>query len=335
MSDPDDEWDVLDCGSGFEFPDDPELVQEEFEKNVPFALSVAESADDPDDPVSAVGRRAEDFRVDTFDVSYGDPQTVAVWAKRALRVLTMRYRVDGGPVSSARAPEWSGGERYGDENDDYYAEFRGVVSGAGEGDEVTVVVHRRGSRARARCAATRSPTAWRPTPATTCSCSPTRTTRASTPTTRRRSTAPKYADAHLDAVEAAGYSADLWDVSAQGVPHDLGVLSHYDARGLVPRRQPAHPGPGGRADGTPFGDFPDLAVAERQQYLTLAVRDYLNEGGKLVHAGESAQHQGFEGISDVFAGGLYYGLNGDPTADCVIAPRPNPENDLEGSSRTA
>ena len=31
------------------------------------------------------GREAEDFRVDTFDVSYGDPQTVAVVAKRALR----------------------------------------------------------------------------------------------------------------------------------------------------------------------------------------------------------------------------------------------------------
>ncbi len=58
-------------------------------------------------------------------------------------------------------------------------------------------------------------------------------------------------------------------------------------------------------------------MAERQQYLTLAVRDYLNGGGKLVHAGESAQHQGLLGISDA-VGGLYYGLDGDPTAECVI-----------------
>ena len=57
----------------------------EFEKNIPFALSVAKSAEDPDDPVSVVGRTAEDFRIDTFDVSYGDPQTVAVIAKRALK----------------------------------------------------------------------------------------------------------------------------------------------------------------------------------------------------------------------------------------------------------
>ncbi len=49
---PDDEWEAADCGSGFEFPDDEALVQAEFEKNIPFALSIAESADDPDDPES-------------------------------------------------------------------------------------------------------------------------------------------------------------------------------------------------------------------------------------------------------------------------------------------
>ena len=42
-------------------------------------------------------------------------------------------------------------------------------------------------------------------------------------------TAPKYAEAHVQAIEAGGASADVWDVDAQGVPHDLGVLSHYDA----------------------------------------------------------------------------------------------------------
>ena len=50
---PDDEWVAEDCVSGFIFPDDEELIQAEFEKNIPFALSVAKSAHDPDDPVSA------------------------------------------------------------------------------------------------------------------------------------------------------------------------------------------------------------------------------------------------------------------------------------------
>ena len=65
-----------------------------------------------------------------------------------------------------------------------------------------------------------------------------------------------------------------------------------------------------------------MAVAERQQHLTMAVRDYLNAGGKLIHAGESALHQGLEGFSTA-VGGLYYGLNGDEKADRVIQAQPN------------
>ena len=55
-------------------------MQAEFEKNIPFAIATAQSALDPDDPVSVVDRTTADFVVDSFDVSYGDPQTVAVTA---------------------------------------------------------------------------------------------------------------------------------------------------------------------------------------------------------------------------------------------------------------
>ena len=38
---------------------------------------------------------------------------------------------------------------------------------------------------------------------------------------------------------------------------------------------------------------PDIAVAERQQYLTIAVRDFLNEGGKArCYAGETTAYYG-------------------------------------------
>ena len=76
--------------------------------------------------------------MDSFDVSYGDAQTVAVVAKRALEDLSLHYRIDGGATQTADVSEWSGGERYGDENDDYYAEFRGQVQGASPGDDVEV-----------------------------------------------------------------------------------------------------------------------------------------------------------------------------------------------------
>ena len=162
--DPNDEWVDTDCDSGFHFPDDEGLIQAEFEKNIPFALSVAESASDPDDPVSVVGRTAEDFRVDSFAVSYGDPQTVAVIAKRALQQVRLHYRVNGGPTQN-RVSDWAGGERYGDENDDYYAEFRGQVQGASPG-----TTSRSGSAgssaAQELSRATTSRTRWSRTPAT-------------------------------------------------------------------------------------------------------------------------------------------------------------------------
>src|SRR3712207_7197894 len=53
------------------------------------------SAPDPDDPVSVVGRTAPDFAVDSFATSYGDPQPVAVTARRDLRNLAMHYSING------------------------------------------------------------------------------------------------------------------------------------------------------------------------------------------------------------------------------------------------
>ncbi|HEU4490631.1 MAG TPA: M14 family metallopeptidase, partial [Jiangellales bacterium] len=319
--DPDDEWEPLDCDSVFNFPDDEELVQEEFEKNIPFALSVAESAKDPADPVSVVGRAAEDFRLDTFDVSYGDPQTVAVVAKRELRNLRLRYRVAGGPERSVAVQEWQGGERYGGSNDRYYAEFRGQVIGVRPGQQVQVwftgvkpgtgpVASERftyrlaqDTGNRVLVVANEDYTGFNPDypPGVT---------------------APQYLDAHVQAVEDAGYAADSWDVDAQGVPHDLGVLGHYDGVLWYLGDNRITQDDEDQLTSTPFGQLPDISVAERQQYLTMAVRDYLNAGGKLLHAGETAQFEGLPGISDA-VGGLYYGLNGDPSAECVISPRPD------------
>jgi hypothetical protein len=313
---PDDEWNAEDCGSGFEFPDDEELVQAEFEKNIPFALSVAESADDPDDPESVVGRRAEDFRVDSFDVSHGSPQSVAVIAKRALRKIELNYRIDGGRTRTARVSEWDGGEKYGDENDDYYAEFRGLVRGADEGDRVQAWftgVKRSAGRVSSRRF---SFTVEEDSRADVLVIAD-EDYRGVNPTYPAGTDEPKYLDAHVQAIEDAGYEADVWDTDSQGVPHHLGVLGHYDAVVWYLGDNRITQDPEDELISTPFGQLPDIGVAERQQYLTLAVRDYLNEGGKLIHAGETAQYSGLPGIGDA-VGGLFYGLNGDETAECVV-----------------
>jgi hypothetical protein len=318
---PDDEWEAEDCDSGFHFPDDEGLVQAEFENNIPFALSVAQSADDPDDPASAVGREAPNFEVDSFEVSYGDPQTVAVVAKRSLDDLRMHYQIDGGRTRTTSVREWRGGERYGDENDHYYAEYRGTVRGADPGDDVQVWFSgeedRRGrdddvssrrftytvakdSRADVLVIASEDYTGFNP----------------------RYNPAidnPKYDELHVAALEQAGYDADVWDIDAQGVPHDLAVLGHYDAVVWEQGENRLTQDEGDVLTETYAGRIPEISVAEREQYLTMAVRDYLNQGGKLIQAAETAQYSGLLGDG---VGGIYYGLNGDPEAECVISSPP-------------
>jgi hypothetical protein len=115
----------------------------------------------------------------------------------------------------------------------------------------------------------------------------------------------KYADDYAAALEASGVSHVTWDVDAQGVPHPLGVLSHFDAAVWESGddRLPQDP-EDLLTDTFLLGPLPELAVAERQQYLTLAMRDFLNEGGKLIQTGETAQYQGLLGRA---LGGIYYG----------------------------
>ena len=56
------------------------------------------------------------------------------------RALNRSAALPGSTADRPRTPpsEWAGGERYGDENDDYYAEYRGQVRGASPGDDVEV-----------------------------------------------------------------------------------------------------------------------------------------------------------------------------------------------------
>ena len=226
--DPDDAFDPADCDSGFNFPDSEVLIQAEFEKNLPFALSLARSAKDPDDPISAVGRTAPDFAVDSFTTSYGSPQPVAVTARRDLRKLRMHYTINrertgtstssGGAAASAMARKGPSTTRSTAVSSVAPSRATRSASGSPAAD-----------RARASESVTRSPTRWPRTPSTRCWCWPTRTTKASIPN-RPEQPGPARSTRRLcSALKAAGYPASVWDVSKQGVPHDLGVLAHFKA----------------------------------------------------------------------------------------------------------
>ena len=169
-------------------------------------------------------------------MSYGDPQTVAVWAKRALTAKKMVYSINGGKPVKTDVTEWAGGERYGFENVDYYAEYRGVVTGASPGDSVEVWFTATATGRDLPKGQKAGPVASEHFTYEVAQDSGRSVLVVANedytgvnPTYPAGTDAPKYVDEHVAALEANGVTPDVWDVDAQGVPHDLGVLGHYDA----------------------------------------------------------------------------------------------------------
>ncbi|MFI6298039.1 M14 family zinc carboxypeptidase [Nonomuraea sp. NPDC050790] len=257
-------------GCGFVFPDDEALVQAEFEKNIPFALDVAKSARNPVEPVSHLGNTTPDFVLDTFETSNGRDQVVQVNAKRKLGPIWLQYQVNGGRTKTVLTGEWRGGERYGAGYNRYYHWMRGKITGTRPGDTVKVWFSSLGKKSdsftykvnsdiggKVLVLAAEDVTGISPVQGVT---------------------EAKYADEYVKSLDEAGYSSDVYDVDKAGrkAPHPLGTLSHYKAvvwetgDDIIPRSV-------GQVAGT---------TSKLGFDTELAVRDYLNEGGKLLHAGK-------------------------------------------------
>jgi Zinc carboxypeptidase len=275
-------------GCGFVFPDDEALVQAEFVRNRPFALDVAKSASDPDDPVSHLGIETKPFYLKsddtyktglplanfTFDVSYGDPQEVRVLAKRALGAVTLKYSINGGPAQSAPTEEWNGGERYGGQTDVYYHIMSGTVTGTSPGNSVKVWFEGGGETSDSftyTAAVESSNDVLVLSAEDYTGASPVQTA------------GPHYLSYYANALAAIGIGYDVYDVDARGrkAPTALGVLSHYDAvvwytgNDIITRET-----------GWAGGNASRLAMDE-----LLNVREYLNGGGKVLYTGKHAGRQ--------------------------------------------
>ena len=282
-------------GSGFVFPDDEGLIQEEFEKTLDFHLGLARSARDPEDPKSPVDIDVEPFYLDAddidpqngqtslfdfkFNASYGDPQEVRVLAKRDLGRVSLKYQINGGRVRTARTSEWDGGERYTPGNSNYYHVLRGTVTGTDPGDKVKVwfdggreesdsftydAVSESGKRVLVLSAEDY------------------------TGASPGQAPGPHYLSYYTDALTANGVAFDVYDVDARGrvAPDNLGVLSHYDAvvwytgDDIVTREL-----------GWAAGNASRLAMQE-----LLEVRDFINEGGRVLYTGNRAGQQYTPGL---------------------------------------
>jgi hypothetical protein len=285
-------------GAGFVFPDDEALIQHEFDKTLDFHLDLARSATHPANPASPVGIDVEPFYLDAdeidpqngqtsqfdfkFGVSYGDPQEVRVLAKRRLGAVNVRYQVNGGAVQSAPTAQFNGGETYGPGNGAYYHVVSGEVTGTAPGDTVKVWFEGGGktsdpftyqvasdSDRRVLVLAAEDYTGASPVIG---------------------GTAPQFLSFYADALAANGVPFDVYDVDAQGrtAPDALGVLSHYDAvvwytgDDVVTREAGWEPGNASR-----------LAMQE-----LLEVRDFINEGGRVLYTGQHAGQQYTPALGD-------------------------------------
>ncbi|MFF5257776.1 M14 family zinc carboxypeptidase [Actinomadura viridis] len=283
--DPNDQWRPEDCASVFHFPDDEKLIQQEFAKNLPLAIATAKSAHTPDQPVSVVGKTTPDLVADAFEVSHGRNQPVAVTARKSLTALTLRYSVNGGRTKTASVREWKGGERYGNEGRHYYGEYRGTVRDTKPGDKVQVWFEARKQGAKVSSQKFTYSVA-KDIGGKVLVLAAEDVTGASP---AQGVTEAKYAGTYAAALTKAGYSSDVYDVDRNGrkAPHHLGVLSHYKAvvwetGDDIVTRDAAQPA----------GTAAKLAFD-----LELTVRDYLNEGGKLLLTGKNAGlAQGADGV---------------------------------------
>ncbi|MFE4248803.1 M14 family zinc carboxypeptidase [Streptomyces sp. NPDC056910] len=251
--DPDDQWRPEDCESVFTFPDDEKLIQQEFAKNIPFALSVAETAAHPDRPSSSVGLDAPDFTPAAFSTSYarGADQEVSVTARKSVRDKELNYRVDGGRTHDEDLHAWKGGETYGGDDNLHFDAYRARIEGADPGDKVEVWFTGRGKSGKRTSSGHFTYTvAERP--------------RADTLVVAENDATGQQTKAYVDALKANGRTPLVWNVATQGAPDALAVLDHF--------RTVVH---------YTGADRPGLTTQ-------LALRDYLNEGGKLIEAGEQA-----------------------------------------------
>ena len=266
-------------GSGFIFQDVESDVQDEFERHVQFALDLARSADDASRPDSHLGNKAPNFVVDDFKVSFGNPQTVQVNARRDLGKITLKYRINGGRVQKKSTSEWQGGIRYGDKGDYWYHRMRGQVTGTKPGDSVEVWFtsskhHKKSdsftykvrsdSNADVLVLAVEDYSGNSDLPP------------------YADKTKPNYLSYYADALNANGTDFDVYDYDAEGrtAPDALGVLSHYDAVIWYT----------GNDNVTRAGATPGVADLEAHRTI-ISVRDFVNEGGRVALQGVNAGRQ--------------------------------------------
>ena len=238
--DPDDEWNAADCAAVFNFPDDEKLIQAEFEKNIPFALSVAETAAQPRParrPRSA--STPPDFTPAAFTTSYsrGADQEVSVVVRKS------RTR-QGAQVPRQRRP--------------YAGPWRSRRGRAARPTAARTTSTSTSTAPRSRTAtpATRSrsgsparPRSGKPTSSTHFTYTVAERPAADTLVVAEEGATATQAQTYVDALKANGRKAAVWDVATQGAPTRSACSATSGRPSTTPARATArqrHPAPAAR-----------------------------------------------------------------------------------------
>ena len=314
----------------FASPDDESKVSAVFEKNLFFALNVVKSLPNlgrprnfENDPSQYQVKATRDIDAKTFGVSYGAPQVIEAIIRKELGTANVRatvsYRNANGGTSSASvtlpmtaAPA---GERYGEAAGVYFERRRATIPPVigthtiGAGDTVNVVVLAGGLQQEwnYRVASVQQDPAKKRVLVVAAE----DYTGVSPNVTPGYDTAPRYLALHKAALEAAGYEVETYDIdnppAGGGTPNSnpapqtkfptfLGVLSHFDAVDyytgddfapelLSDNAEPRHMTSATSQSG-------GRAMAGWAHHMMLELRDYQNEGGKLIVDGRNT-HQTF------------------------------------------
>ena len=209
---------------GFVFQDSEADIQAEFEKNLAFALDLARSAKDPENPVShlATWRRSSCRRRSRSPTAIRRPSRSTRRSRSAACASTGRSTAAAS--TGARTGEYQGGQRRYCDPGTYYHHLRGVVTGTKPGD--TVKVWFQAGRKHASDPFTYTAEVREPQQG---AAGGRRGLHRAEPGAGRR--AATTWTTYAQALQDAHIGFDVYDVDAQSrtAPSALGVLSHYKA----------------------------------------------------------------------------------------------------------
>ena len=252
-------------GYGFEFPDDEALVQTVFEDNLEFALSLAESAKDPANPVSPVSMEVENIYHTPVTSSNGKSQMIEILARKNSPTFLL-YKVDGRWRFDRFRP--SLGDTYNTKPGIYYNRYVANIKRQSTGSKQRYYIFSRdgvlGPYSYTADLITDNPILVLAAEDYS----------GDFPTYTDQS-ALNYIDYYTAALDANGYRYDVWDVDQKGIPDYQEVLSHYDSVIWY--------------TGDDYAATVPLGLDVTLEAQTLNIRDYLNySDGKLLLTGQDA-----------------------------------------------